>query len=32
MDINWANVFDWTILLKCFIVARHYMCYWSNSN
>ena len=21
MDINWANVFDWQILLKCFVVA-----------
>ena len=21
MDINWANVFDWTILLKCFVTA-----------
>lgn len=21
MDINWANVFDWTILLKAFIVG-----------
>lgn len=21
MDINWANVFDWTVLLKCFIVG-----------
>ena len=20
MDINWANVFNWTILLKCFVV------------
>ncbi len=21
MDINWANVFNWTILLKCFVVG-----------
>ena len=21
MDINWANVFDWTVLLKCFVTA-----------
>lgn len=21
MDINWANVFDWTMLLKCFVTA-----------
>lgn len=21
MDINWANVFDWVILLKCFITG-----------
>ena len=21
MDINWTNVFDWTILLKCFVTA-----------
>lgn len=21
MDINWANVFDWSILLKCFITG-----------
>ena len=21
MDINWANVFDWTVLLKCFVVG-----------
>lgn len=21
MDINWANVFDWAILLKCFITG-----------
>ena len=21
MDINWANVFDWTIILKCFVTA-----------
>lgn len=21
MDINWANVFNWTVLLKCFIVG-----------
>lgn len=21
MDINWANIFDWTVLLKCFIVG-----------
>lgn len=21
MDINWANVFDWSILLKCFVTG-----------
>ena len=21
MDINWANLFDWTVLLKCFVTA-----------
>ncbi len=21
MNINWANVFDWTILLKCFVTG-----------
>ena len=21
MDIDWANVFDWTVLLKCFVTA-----------
>lgn len=21
MDINWSNVFDWTILLKCFVTG-----------
>ena len=21
MDVNWANVFDWTSLLKCFVVG-----------
>lgn len=21
MDVNWANVFDWTILLKCFVTG-----------
>ena len=21
MDINWTNVFDWTIILKCFVTA-----------
>ena len=21
MDINWANVFNWTMLLKCFVTG-----------
>ena len=21
MDINWANVFDWMVLLKCFVTG-----------
>ena len=21
MDVNWANVFDWTMLLKCFVTG-----------
>ena len=32
MDINWANVFDWTVLLKCFVVGRYYLYYWSDFN
>ena len=32
MNINWANVFDWMMLLKCFVTGRNYMYYWSDFN
>jgi len=31
MNINWANVFDWTMLLKCFVTRWNNMYNRSNS-